>query len=76
MPDAAVRLVYTQLMVICCVPYGTSLIGHGTVYLILLGSIECSTQCNYLREYGNVIIADTVTSLVPPVIGWNVQTVN
>ncbi len=76
MPDASVRLCYAHLMVVSGVPYGTGLIRDGAVDLILLGSIECGTQCYYLREYGYVIIADSVAGLVPPVVGGNIQTVN
>ena len=76
MPDASVGLGNAKLMMVCGVPYGAGLIGHGTVYLILLGCIECGTQGDNLREYGYVIVADSVAGLVPPVVGGYVQTVH
>ena len=76
MPDASVGLGNAKLMVIGGVPYGAGLIGHGTVYLKLLGSVKGGAKGNYLREYGNVVVADSVAGLVPPVVGGYVKTVH
>ena len=47
-----------------------------TVDFQLLGRVESSTQCDYLRKYGHVVVADAVAGFVPPVVGWDVKTVH
>ena len=76
MPDAAVGLGDTEDMVVGRVPHGTCFIGHGGVDLILLVGIECRSECDHLGENRHVIVADTVTGFVPPVVSRDVETVD
>ena len=75
-PDVAVGLRYAHLVVVRGIPDGPCLIRHGGVNLILLGGIESGAQGNHLREDGNVVVADAVTGLVPPVVGGDAQPVH
>ena len=76
MPDVAVGLGHTHLVVVGGIPYGAGLVRHGLIDLELLGSVEGCSQSDYLREYGHVIVADAVAGLVPPVVGRDAQTVD
>ncbi len=76
MPDASVGLGDAEDMMVGRVPNGARFIGHGGVDLILLVGIECCSEGDHLGEYRNVVVADAVTSFVPPVVSRDVETVD
>ena len=76
MPNTTRGLCLSEFVMVGCIPYGTCFVRYHRVNIILLLCIECCSQRNGLGKYCDVVVADAMASLIPPIVSRNTKTVH